>query len=183
MFNYYTMHYLCTILCGMALLLYACIVYVECAFLISWYMVEPEESIGSERRRWFPLQTIFSCVWRCDISATFSCYIYIYIYIYILYEAHKRIHINIFSHVNYNIMQTKIVLIARSVESMICIHVVDIVMSRPRIFHKHNTCTSLLQDTRTTFTNVNTNDLYVNGWADLEGLGIFVCNFIPYDYG
>ena len=80
-------------------------------------------------------------------------------------------------------MQTKIVLIARSVESMICIHVVDIVMSRPMIFHNNNTCTSLLQDTRTTFTNVNTSDLYVNGWADLGGLGIFVCNFIPYDYG
>ena len=80
-------------------------------------------------------------------------------------------------------MQTKIVLIARCVESMICIHVVDIVMSRPMIFHNDNTCTSLLQDTRTTFTNVNTSDLYVNGWAELAGLGIFVCNFIPYDYG
>ena len=81
-------------------------------------------------------------------------------------------------------MQTKIALIARSVESMICIHVVDIVMSRPMIFHNDNTCTSLLQDTRIpTFTNVNTSDLYVNGWADLRGLGIFVCNFIPYDYG
>ena len=44
-------------------------------------------------------------------------------------------------------MQTKIVLIAHSVESMICIHVVDIVMSRPMIFHNDNTCTSLLQDT------------------------------------
>ena len=66
------------------------------------------------------------------------CYIYIY-------EAQTRIYINIFSH-NY-IMQTKIVLIAHSVESMICIHVVDIVMSRPMIFHNDNTGTSLLQDT------------------------------------
>ena len=59
-------------------------------------------------------------------------------------------------------MQTKIMLIARSVESMVCIHVVDIVMSKPMIFHNNNTCTSLLHDTRTTFTNINTNDLYVN---------------------
>ena len=90
------------------------------------------------------------------------CYIYIYIY-----EAQTRIHINIFSH-RY-IMQTKIVFIARIVESMICIHVVDIVMSRPMIFNNDNTCTSLLQDTRTTFTNVNTSDLYVYGWDDLGG--------------
>ena len=69
------------------------------------------------------------------------CYIYIYIYIY---EAQTH-------------------------ESMICIHVVDIVMSRPMIFHNDNTGTFLLQDTRTTFTNVNTSDLYVNGWADLGG--------------
>ena len=41
------------------------------------------------------------------------------------------------------------------------------------IFHNDNACTSLLQDTRTTFTNVNTSDLYVNGWADLGGGGGF----------
>ena len=43
---------------------------------------------------------------------------------------------------------------------------------RPMIFHTDNTGTSLLQDTRTTFTNVNTSDLYVNGWADLGGGGV-----------
>ena len=78
---------LCT--CDMALLLYACIVYVECACLMSVYIVEPEESIRSERRRWFPLQTMFSCVWGCDISATFTCVIYIYIYIYMKHKHMK----------------------------------------------------------------------------------------------
>ena len=89
----YAIHYTClTIIlctCGMALLLYACIVYVECACLM-----EPEESIGSERRRWFPLQTMFSCVWGCDISTTFSCVIY-YIYIYM---KHKHVYILISFH-------------------------------------------------------------------------------------
>ena len=77
----YVIHDTCLtiILCtfGMTLLLYACIVYVKCACLMSVYIVEPEVSIGSERIRWFPLQTMFSCVWGCEISATFSCVIYI----------------------------------------------------------------------------------------------------------
>ena len=128
----YVIHYTCLTIILCTCYYNACIVYVECACLMSVYSVEPEESIGSERRRCFPRQTMFSCVWGCDISATLSCVIYIY-------EAQTRIYINIFSH-NY-IMQTKIVLIARSVESMICIHVVDIVMSRPMIFHNDNTCT------------------------------------------
>ena len=91
----YVIHYtwltiiLCT--CGMALLLYACIVYVECACSMSVYIVEPEEGIGSERRQWFPLQTMFSCVWGCDISVTFSCVIYIYM-------KHKHVYILIFFH-------------------------------------------------------------------------------------
>ena len=89
----YFIHYTClTIIlctCGMALLFYACIVYVECACLMSVYIVEPEASIGSERRRCFPLQTMFSCVWGCDISATFSCVIYIYM---------KHKHVLIFFH-------------------------------------------------------------------------------------
>ena len=46
MFNYYTMY----MWYGPALLLYACIVYVECACLMSVYIVEPEASIGSEPR-------------------------------------------------------------------------------------------------------------------------------------
>ena len=91
----YVIDYTCLIIilctCGMALLLYTCIVYVECACLIGVYMVEPEESIGSERRRWFPLQTMFSCVWGCDISVTFSCVIYIYM-------KHKHVYILIFFH-------------------------------------------------------------------------------------
>ena len=89
----YFIHYTClTIIlctCGMALLFYACIVYVECACLMSVYIVEPEASIGSERRRCFPLQTMFSYVWGCDISATFSCVIYIYM---------KHKHVLIFFH-------------------------------------------------------------------------------------
>ena len=55
----YCIHYACLLIilctCGMALLLWTCIVYVECAFLISVYIVEPAECLGSEPRRWFPL--------------------------------------------------------------------------------------------------------------------------------
>ena len=62
---------------------------------------------------------------------------------------------------------------------------IDIVISRPMTFHNYNTCTSFLQYTRThTYTNIKTSDLYVNEWAvQEEGMGIFFCNLIPYDYG
>ena len=64
----------------------------------------------------------------------------------------------------------------------------DIVIRRPMTFHNYNTCTSLLQYTRThTYTNIKTSDLYVNEWAVKEGGGVWVvifsCNLIPYDYG
>ena len=52
------------------------------------------------------------------------------------------------------------------------IYIEDIVIRRPMTFHNYNTCTSLLQYTRThTYTNIKTSNLYVNEWAVEEGGG------------
>ena len=41
------------------------------------------------------------------------------------------------------------------------------------ILHNYNTCTSLLQYTRThTYTNIKTSDIYANEWAVEEGGGV-----------
>ena len=59
-------------------------------------------------------------------------------------------------------MQKNIIFIA----CMICIEDIVIRMT----FHNYNTCTSLLQYTRThTYTNIKTSDLYVIEWAVQEG--------------
>ena len=64
--------------------------------------------------------------------------------------------------------------------------IVDIIVTRPVIFHNDLTCTSLLQYTHThtqTSISINTNNLYVYGWAALGGgKANFYRNFIPYDY-
>ena len=51
------------------------------------------------------------------------------------------------------------------------IYIEDIVIRRPMTFHNYNTCTSLLQYTRT-YTNIKTSNLYVNEWAVQEGGGV-----------
>ena len=84
------------------------------------------------------------------------------------YEAQLCIAINMFSHFNY-LMQKNIIFIA------CMIYIEDIVIRRPMTFHNYNTCTSLLQYTRThTYTNIKTSDLYVNEWAIQEVGG---CDF------
>ena len=84
------------------------------------------------------------------------------------HEAQLCISVNIyFSHFN-NLMQKNIIFIA------CMIYIEDIVIRRPMTFHNYNTCTSLLQYTRThTYTNIKTSVLYVNEWAVQEGGGNF----------
>ena len=90
---------ICT--CGVAWL---GIVYVECVYWISVYIVSMTVCQGMERRRLHPPQTVFYCVCGCHVSAPYSCVSY-------KYEAQLCISVNIFFSFNF-LMQKNLLFIA-----------------------------------------------------------------------
>ena len=159
-------------ICGVDI--YACITYMECVYMLNVHIVAMVLCPGREQRQWFPLQTMYYCVWGCHISTPCSG-------VSCIYEAQICISVNTFFHYSYFI-QEQILLIVHIVKSMICrVYSVGI---RHMIIHNAYTCTSHLTYTCiASFVKINTGDLYVNGWAALGGLGNLFCKFIPYDDG
>ena len=101
---------ICT--CGVAWLVYAYIVYGKCVHDISVYIVVMIICQERERKRVHPHpQTVFCYVFRCHVSAIYSCMSY-------NYEARQCISVKLFYQCNCW-MQTNILFTARIITRMI----------------------------------------------------------------
>ena len=206
----YLIHFISIIICtcNVPRLICTCIVYMTC-IMNCVYIVTMTPHSGRERWRWL-LSSLKQCI---VFHMIYEKQIYIPVNIdlyfkYLMSQRHKYNMLSISGMVVSMIFSEDIVVcIISMAHIVICkiiiapfviliifnacmIHIdgiVDIIMTRPVIFHNDLACTSLLQYTprRTqTSTGINTYDLYVYEWADLGGgRDFFYPNFIPYDYG